>query len=438
MHMKRLTSKLFYLVIIGGLLIGLSFSCEPDDPSEEKNLPQLTTVNVANITGTSATSGGNVTSDGGSEVTGKGVCWSTSENPTISDSKTNDGSGTGTFTSSITGLTINTTYYVRAYATNAKGTAYGNMISFTTIGDTNTSSITVNTATVSPIMETSAVSGGEVIADGSSLITAKGVCWSTSQNPTIDDQKTDDGTGVGTFTSQMTGLSATTTYYVRAYATTASGTTYGSEVSFTTTGKVSDKDGNQYKTVVIGTQTWMMENLATTKYNNGDAIGTSSTLNEDLSTDVYAKYQWPYNGDETKVNTYGRLYTWNAATDSRGVCPTGYHIPTEEEWLILSEYVGSESIAALELKEVGTAHWASNDNATNSSGFTALPGGVRTPEGVFQGLGESAYWWAAKQTCSDGQHGGYYRFINSAIAGDVFGENCHSAVHGQSIRCIKD
>ena len=193
-------------------------------------IPVVTTTAISSITAISASSGGNVTSDGQATVTAKGVCWSTSANPTTSDSKTTDGTGTGNFTSSITGLNPNTTYHVRAYATNSQGTGYGSDLTFTT----STATPTVTTTAASSITMSTASSGGNVTSDGGASVTARGVCWSTSTDPTISDSKTSDGTGTGSFTSSITGLSPGATYHVRAYATNSEGTAYGSEVSFTT------------------------------------------------------------------------------------------------------------------------------------------------------------------------------------------------------------
>ena len=192
--------------------------------------PTVTTNAVSSVTATSASSGGNVTSDGGSAVTARGVCWSTSANPTTANSHTNDGAGTGTFTSSITGLTPCTTYHVRAYATNSVGTSYGNDVTFTT----NALIPTITTTAVSNITATTASSGGNVTSDGGSAITSRGVCWSTSTNPTTANSHTTDGTGTGTFTSSITGLIPGSTYHVRAYATNSVGTSYGNDVTFTT------------------------------------------------------------------------------------------------------------------------------------------------------------------------------------------------------------
>ena len=208
-----------------------------------ESMPVVTTNEVTDITQTTATSGGNVTSDGGANVTARGVCWSISQNPTINDNKTSDGSGTGSFTSNLINLNANTTYYVRAYATNEKGTSYGEQRSFTTLQ--NIELPTVTTTNVSNITQTTATSGGNVTSDGGANVTARGVCWSTSQNPTISNSHTTDGNGTGSFTSNITGLTANTTYYIRAYATNEKGTSYGEEKSFTTKGEP-DYNGHEY------------------------------------------------------------------------------------------------------------------------------------------------------------------------------------------------
>jgi hypothetical protein len=221
-----------YLLAVMGMFLILTNSCTKDETTPVPTTPQipvLSTAAVTDITGTTASCGGNITSDHGFTVTSRGVCWSTGMTPTIADPKTTDGTGAGNFTSAITGLIANTTYYVRAYATNSAGTGYGSAMSFKTI-----KAPIVTTSAVSAITQTTASCGGNIKSDGGTNVTLRGVCWSKSTTPTIADPKTTDGSDTGSFTSAITGLSPQTTYYVRAYATNSSGTGYGSAVSFKT------------------------------------------------------------------------------------------------------------------------------------------------------------------------------------------------------------
>jgi uncharacterized protein (TIGR02145 family) len=194
-------------------------------------IPTLTTTAITGITTNTAVSGGNITSNGGAAITTSGVCWSTSTSPTTSGSHTIDGTANGSFTSSITGLTVNTTYYVRAYATNSVGTAYGNEVTFAT---SPVVLATLTTTAVTSITSTTAVSGGNITADGGGSISTRGICWATTASPTISNSKTTDGTGTGTFISNLTGLQTGTTYHIRAYATNSAGTAYGNELTFST------------------------------------------------------------------------------------------------------------------------------------------------------------------------------------------------------------
>jgi hypothetical protein len=196
----------------------------------EISAPQLTTNEVTNILAFSATSGGNITYDGGSPVTARGVVWSNNPEPTLDDNFTVDGAGAGSFTSEMEGLTYTTSYYVRAYAINAVGTTYGNQRSFTTQNGI----IALTTNVITDVTTNSAISGGNITADGGTPVTARGVVWSTNPEPTLNDNFTVDGAGTGSFTSEMTGLNFDTTYYVRAYATNAVGTTFGNERTFST------------------------------------------------------------------------------------------------------------------------------------------------------------------------------------------------------------
>ena len=217
---------LIYQVVVPVLILFLITDCKKEEPAK---LAVVSTTTVTNITQTTASAGGTVTDNGGAEITDIGVCWNTSPNPTISSNKASIGI--------ITGLTANTTYYLRAYATNRAGTSYGNEVTFKTdnIIIATTGPILTTTA-VTSITFTSAVSGGTITNDGGEDIAYRGVCWSTSQFhlPTIEDTKTTDGTTMGYFTSNLMGLDPGTTYFIRAYATNSSGTVYGNLLSFTT------------------------------------------------------------------------------------------------------------------------------------------------------------------------------------------------------------
>ena len=223
----------FLIIILTAILLGCSKEDFQWDLDKVDRLPAVRTLNTNNIFNTGAIINSEVINEGGSTVTQRGVCWSANENPTIANNTTNDGTGTGSFTSSITGLSSNTSYYVRAYAINGVGTTYGNQLNFTTTNSSGSIPI-LTTTSVSGITGNSAASGGDITSDGGSTVTQRGVCWSTSSNPTIANDITNDGSSMGSFTSSITGLSSNTSYYVRAYAINGIGTAYGNQVNFTT------------------------------------------------------------------------------------------------------------------------------------------------------------------------------------------------------------
>lgn len=397
------------------------------------SFPVLTTTAITSITQSSAVGGGEITSDGGATIIARGVCWSTSQNPTILNTKTNDGTGRGAFTSSLTVLLANTTYYVRAYGTNSNGTSYGAESSFTTQAVSGLAILTTTPA--SNVSWNTAQSGGNISAQGSTVVTARGVCWSsTNNNPTIADQITSNGTGVGTFTSNLTNLTTNTTYYARAYATNGSGTAYGNVVSLTTLPAITDADGNVYNTVTIGTQVWLVENLKTTKYRNGDPIPnvTDNAQWGSVTSGAYSNYG--NNASNATVN--GRLYNLYAVNDSRNISPTGFHVPTAAEWIILKNYLNSPALgcAAGDCSPLlmKTSSWGGN----NTSGFTALPSGERDSGGNFIGLGTVSNWWSLSTTSVPRA---YWHLTTNNSDGFTQYTNINSGnTFGYSVRCVKD
>lgn len=202
-------------------------------------VPTVSTTEVTSIGNTTATSGGNVTSDGGGTVSTRGVCWNTATNPTTANDSTKNGTGTGEFTSSLTGLTAGTTYYVRAYAINETGTAYGDNQIFTT-----KDSADVTTGDAWSIKSRTVRVYVDVTDDHGADVTEKGICWARTTYPTVSNNKVVASTdGIGLYNLTIEGLQANTTYYYRAYATNSVGTSYGAQKTFTTVGRTYTKSG---------------------------------------------------------------------------------------------------------------------------------------------------------------------------------------------------
>ena len=598
-------------------------------------LPAVTTNSISGITTTSAISGGSIVTDGGGNITERGICWATMSNPNINDSKAVSVAGTGSYISNLSGLIEGTTYFVRAFATNSAGTAYGNEISFKTYNNGATQDIDgnyYNTVTIGsqvwmtqnlkttrfndgsnitladpasslenitdpvycwyennpdvyketygalynwyaansnklcpagwhvpsdaewttltdylggldiagsklkeagnnhwvignsdatnesgftalpggnrgdayyslgtagywwtstegdlaytgwhrnmgswdgkvgryfsnkyfawsvrclqgeaatlPILSTSAASsmrqtlataGGTITSDGGAPVTTRGVCWSTSTNPTVDlSTKTQDGSGTGSFTSTLSGLSSGTLYYIRAYATNSTGTAYGNEFSFKTynSDAIIDIDGNYYNTVTIGSQVWLAENLRTSHYNDGTPVPLI-TDNATWTNSAAPGYCW-YNNDQTaNKDIYGALYNWYIvdalSNGSKNVCPAGWSVPTDSEWSTLTTFLGGEAAAGGKLKETGFSHWTNpNTDATNETGFTALPGGARKPDGPFDFIGGDGHWWCTSLFSADNA---WLRYIDTY--GGIVARINADKNYGLSIRCLK-
>ena len=305
---------------------------------------------------------------------------------------------------------------------------------------------TLTTTVVTEVSFTTATSGGVINSDGGAVVTARGICWSINQSPTINDNKTIDGSGTGNFTSSITDLLPGTIYYVRSYATNTEGTGYGNSLSFKTEDGVVDTDGNVYKIITIGKQTWMAENLKSLP----SVVGP----NKHSDTTPYY-YVYGYEGtniaeakatDNYKV--YGVLYNWVAAmagsksSDTnpsrvQGICPKGWHLPSNNEWAELVGYLGGEEIAGGKLKETGVTHWNNpNKGATNQSGFSALPGGYRGDEGVFWYINEDGHWWSATEY-PERPTAWSVTLVHSEGNFYKSGLNTYKE-KGNSVRCIKD
>jgi uncharacterized protein (TIGR02145 family) len=415
----------------------------------------LITTQVTGITHNSAVSGGTVNDEFGANVTARGVVWSTTANPTIENNEgiTSDGAGTGQFVSFLTGLNHSTVYFVRAYASISGGTAYGEELEFTT---TPAVLPTVTTTPVTVIAHNFAVSGGNVTSDGGVNVTARGVVWSTTANPTIENNEgiTSDGTGAGQFESILSGLDPLTEYFVRAYAINSEGTAYGEELSFITTSfacgtsPIADIDGNVYNTVLIGNQCWMKENLKTTTYKNGTPIPnvTNGTTWHNLTTDAYV---W-YDNDINWKDSYGAIYNWYAVNNQNGLCPEGWHVPSNTEWTALTTFIGGTSSPnSNKLKSCRQVNsplggdcntsvhprWAQDNThyGTDDYGFSGLPGGIRDGNGPFIGVGNNGFGWSSTEYSSSSawSRGLYY---NSGTVG-VW---AYDKRNGFSVRCLKN
>lgn len=394
--------QIFSTIAICFLLLLMSSIFKSCINVEPLNKATIETCQVTSITAYSAISGGVISADGGSNVTARGVCWCTSPNPTIENDTTIDAAGTGSFTSLLKGLSPSTSYYVRAYAVSKGGIGYGLQICFTTNPK---NVIDLVTTVASEISSYTASSGGTISSDGGTAVTARGVCWSTSSAPTIANSKTDNGTGIGSYTSSITGLTPNTTYYIRSYAKNIGETSYGNEVSFTSTSTVTDLSGNVYTTLKIGTQVWMVENLKTTKFNDGTNIPniTDAIAWITLTTPGYCFY----NNDASKKSTYGALYNWYSVNTGK-LAPTGWHVPTDADWTTLENF------------QIASDYF-----------FERTPGGVRNyyGSGSFNSIGDIGWWWSSTE--SDGDYSWFSNMGSVRGGGD-------SKRYGFSVLCVRD
>jgi len=287
-----------------------------------------------------------------------------------------------------------------------------------------------------------------------------GICWSNIfSEPSLSGNSENSASSNCSFSIMLDYLTPGTTYYLRAYAENSVGVGYGNVILFSTLGSIvgniqfnpdltygslTDKIGNTYKTIKIGSQTWMAENLKTSKYNDSTDIPVIIDQKEWVNRSTPG-YCWYLNDESKYKNIYGALYNWHTVKTGK-LCPTGWHVPSFEEWESLSLYLGGMSIAGEQLKETDTTHWVTtNTGITNSSGFTALPGGTRTgflqepyvDLDYFINLGYAGDFWSTDE--EPDIFGGLYLGISWYFYYDnSCGNWSHEKSAGLSVRCIQD
>ena len=296
---------------------------------------------------------------------------------------------------------------------------------------------TVSSGAASDLAETTATLNGTVDADGGDAVTATGFVWGTDAMLSGASDASGSATS-GAFTASLTGLTSGTTYYFSAYATNGEGTDYGDTLSFTTTPAAAaftcgtsavTFDGHAYSTVVIGDQCWFAENLRTTQYADGSAIPEVTDASAWAATTDGAR--GAYNDDAGNLATYGYLYNWYAVDSAAGLCPTGWHVPTDAEWTTLTDGLEGVIVAggAMKSSASDTPSW----DGTNTSGFSGLPGGNRSNEGYFAFVGTNGYWWSSTPSSSNAVR--RLLFSNS----DVINRNVNVDRRvGYSVRCVRD
>jgi uncharacterized protein (TIGR02145 family) len=296
----------------------------------------------------------------------------------------------------------------------------------------------VGTTLVVKVFERSAESGGLVTSEGVGPVTTRGVCWSITENPTIADSRNDEGKGSGAFKSFILGLTGSTVYHVRAFASNRAARAYGRDVMFksqspslpTSDGSTADND-IVYLTKKIGTQTWMTDNLRARVFADGSTIPFIRQPSwYSLTTPAVCWVQ----DDDSRTMVYGLLYNFYAVTDPRNVCPNGWHVPSLDEWETMISLLGGSEVAGGLLKEKGTAHWAEpNEGASDGSGFDGFPAGIRD-QSKYIDFTISGYYWTSTSKKDDG--------FGQIEALRYSTDNVFSAEYpktaGASVRCVQN
>ncbi len=438
--MKTTIQSIAFILTISVFMGG----CKKEEINSNPVTPTVTTNTVSSITTATAVCGGNVTADGGASVTAKGICWDVNPEPTTALlTKTNDGSDVGSFVSNMSGLSAGTTYYVRAYATNAKGTAYGNQVIFQADSGALPSLLT-NSA--SNITSGSALCGGEVLTDGGSAITTRGICWNTISNPTITSGAVLElGNGTGNFSGTVSGLQSNTTYYIRAFATNSAGTGYGNSVSFTTTTSGPPYPPGTMHCQGIPTARVNVINPTTGKFWMDRNLGASKKASSPSDADSYGDlYQWGRRADlhqcrnssitstlsSSDQPTLGSFIIapnspwdwrspqntnlWQGANGVNNPCPIGYRLPTETE-----------------LNDERKSWTMTNPDGAYASPLKWTMAGLRTTfDGAVVGVGVQGDYWTSTVS------GTLSRILRLSSGTAYFDSNYRAG--GVSVRCIKD
>ena len=444
---------------------GASIRCLKDGGIVSSS-PTLIIDSISNTTESQSTVYCSIVNAAGSLITSRGVCINQQGQPGVQDQHKTSGQGMGSFIIDFENLSSNTTYYIRAFANNAAGIGYSPEVSFTTLsGNAN-----IVLLPAKNISNTSATVDCKIINNGGSATTASGICYNTLGNPTLSDSIVYNTSGQATFTLSLDSLKPATIYYCRAFATNASNTSFSNEIHFSHRSpecpgepKIRDIDGNVYDAVHFGNQCWMDQNLRTSHYPSGQAIPYIDNKNDWEALDINITedaFCWPV-FDSTNAKTYGAFYSWAAAMgDSavssnsnpsgvQGVCPDGWHLPSDSEWQELELFLGMPQTELSNLSWRGTQTapkfagdstlWYNNllelSSQFDASGFRALPAGYQSYLSIYPSFHRYSYFWTATE---------YVNYAPSAY-NRVFEYNklglFRGAIRvdvGLSVRCTKD
>lgn len=423
------------------LMVLFSLGCQKDKTGINVD---VRTVNVEYFAADSVVCTGEVINMDGVKILAMGFCWSTSPGPTLTSSVKNAEVGIGQFKCTIKNLDFGVKYYFKAYVKTETGTLFGEEKSITT----NLTPPIVSTIIVKNINEINVVCEALVVSNGGLPVEEKGFCWNTTGDPTVSDSKIVSDQTQNSYSNIIQGLSPGTKYYLKSFAKNSMGVSYSKELSFTTLkisynnsiqyGTLTDIEGNVYKTVQIGHQTWMADNLKTTRLNDGTQI--PEVKNHSVWRTLKSPAFCWYNNDTTSKFAYGALYNWYAV-ETEKLCPDGWHVPTEDDFVAFRHQANNGPYYyAHKIMEPGFEHWKENNlGVTNSTGFTALPGGMRdigdkyVSNDGFYSRNEVGRWWSSTEYAEVYAIEVVLIYDAHPLLGDGLKKES-----GNSVRCVKD